>query len=82
MTQTPFGLYFLNQFLERQILMAIGCKRCFFHSPQQFAKAHIDRQRSAHDERVDEKPDERLGFFASAIGDGRSDYDLVLTRMR
>jgi len=61
-TETSFAAQFLDELLERQVLMRQRVERHPAHALQQLAKRQLTGQPRAQHERVDEKSDERLGL--------------------
>ena len=61
--------------------MAVGLDRRPADPAEQFAEAGVARQVAAHDERVDEEPDQPFELGTSAPGDRRPDREIVLPRV-
>ena len=71
-------LQFLDEFLERQILVCVRVERRLAHAGQQGVESRIAGKIGAQHQGVDEKSDEALGLQARAVGDGRSDAQIAL----
>ena len=69
---------FLDQPLERQVLMRLSAERGLPNARQQHAEARIARQIGAHHQRVHEESDQLLELETAAIGHRRPDADVVL----
>ena len=61
--------------------MLKGCKNHVAHSAQQFAGSGISTEVGPHNQRIDEEPDERLGFWAAATRNWSADNDVFLIRV-
>jgi hypothetical protein len=76
--QAPFGLQLFDQTLERHFLMRVGFQGHVAHLAEQFMERHLLVKPRAHDERVDEEPDEVLGLPLIASRDGRARENIAL----
>src|SRR5439155_17238630 len=56
--ETSFGLQFLDQSLERHLFIRVGVHGHVAHAAEKLAEGWVTRQVSAHDQRVDEQPDD------------------------
>src|SRR3954471_17253108 len=77
-TQIPLWIQFLHQFVERQVLMAVGVERVAFYLGNEIAKTRFSRQICSEDQCVDEKADDVFQLHALPIGYGSSDDDIIL----
>ena len=69
----------VDQFLQRQVLMAQRAQHRLSRAPQQFAECRVPGQVPAQRERIEEIADHVLRLFPRAIGDGRSHQDVLLS---
>ena len=73
-------LQVLDQLLERDVRVGEGVERDVAHARQQLAEAHLGVERHPQDQRVHEEPDHVLRRLVAAVGDGRADTKIVLSR--
>ena len=71
-------LQFLDQALERKVLVVVRLERHLAHPAKELSEAGISRQIGAQGQRVDEKPDQAFELTAGAVRDGRADDNVVL----
>ena len=79
--RVALGLQLLDQLLEGHVLVGEGSERHVPDAAKQLPEGGVARQVCAQDESVDEEADERLQLRAVAVGDGRADDDVVLSRV-
>ncbi len=79
--ELPARLEFLDQFLERDILVRVSIETYFAHPPQKVAKARLAAQITAQNQSVDEKSDQPFAFYVGTIGHRGTDGDIVLPRV-
>ncbi|XSF17192.1 hypothetical protein VZQ01_00385 [Myxococcus faecalis] len=79
--QVTLGLQFLDELLERDVLVLVGGEGAQPHLSQQLTERALRVDARAQDERVDEEADEALGLRAVAVRDGRAHGDVVLARV-
>ena len=73
------GREFLDQLLERQVLMRVGAQRRFPHASEQLGEARVAGQIRAQHQRVDEESDQAFQLRVAASGNGRAHGNVVLT---
>src|SRR5262245_53034707 len=66
MRQVTLGVQFLDQAIERPVLMAHRPQRYVAHLAKQFLKSWIPGEGSPKRQRVNEEPDESFDFNATA----------------
>jgi hypothetical protein len=71
----------LHQHLERQVLVRECLQRLGLHAPEKRAKRRVTRNRHSQRQRVGEQAHHRLQLDTVAIGHGRADDHLVLSRV-
>jgi hypothetical protein len=71
--QVALGLELVDELLEGQVLVGLGVEGHVAHPPQEFAEGEVAGGAAAQGQDVDEAADQRLGFGAGAVGDGRAD---------
>ena len=77
--QRPLGAQRLHQRLEGQCVALESVEVALAHPGQQLTEAGVARDIGAQHERIEEQPDQGLGFGELAVGAGRADHDVVLT---
>ncbi|GMU10020.1 hypothetical protein ASNO1_62740 [Corallococcus caeni] len=78
MTQAALRLQFLDELLERQVLVLVGGQGGVAHPGQQLPERELRRDVGAKHEGVDEEADEAFRLSASTACDGRTDGDVLL----
>ena len=68
-----------QDFLDREVLVAVGIERDLPHPPQHFAKARIAAEIVAQDQGVGEQSDQALALDLVAVGDQRSRRDVLVS---
>ena len=61
--------------------MSVSAQSGFTHLSQKFQKSRVARQVCSQNQRVDKKTNQPLNFGAGAVGNGRSDNDVRLSRV-
>ena len=69
----------LDQGLEREVLAGVGGEAGFADLGEQAGEGLAGRQADAQDKGVDEEADQVFGLMVGAVGDGRTDAEVVLT---
>src|SRR5262249_8820339 len=77
--QAPRRREFLNQSLERRVLMLIGLERHSPHISQQLAETLLPPHSHPHDQRIDEEPDQLLQLRLPPVGYRRPHHYLILS---
>jgi hypothetical protein len=75
------GLNRFDQPLEGQVLVGEGAESDLANPVQQLPERGVAGQVGAHDQCVDEEPDQRQEAGVQAARDGRADHDIVAPRV-
>jgi hypothetical protein len=78
MTQAAYGVQFLHQQLERNVLVRIRLERRVAHALEHFHEGRVATQVMAHHQRVDEEADQRFELLPGSIGDRHPDHHFIL----
>ena len=71
----------LQDFLDRKILVSVGVECHLPDAPQDLAERRVARQIGPQDDRICEHPHEALELDLVAVGDQRSDRNVVVVRV-
>src|ERR1044072_3465598 len=76
--QISIGMEFLDQFLERQVLVRVSFQRHFLNSPQQLSEGWIAAQVRSQNQGINKEADEVFCLGTIAIGSRRADRKVFL----
>ena len=74
------GLKLFHQFFKRQILVLLGFEGGLPNAREQVTKRRVAGEVGVQGERVDEEPDQPLGFQPVPAGNRRADDEMGLAR--
>src|SRR6267378_4200883 len=81
MVKRPFRMEFLDQFVERQLLVRVSSERHLAHPSQQFLETGIPRNIRAQCECINKETDQILNFQPISTRDRGPDHYIFLSRV-